>query len=46
MKNTLQNTARRDFLVKSAATTGALHWSRYLGRDTLAIDWLENLQCE
>jgi isoquinoline 1-oxidoreductase subunit beta len=24
MKNTLQNTARRDFLVKSAATTGAL----------------------
>ena len=30
----------------TAATTGALHWSRYLGRDTLAIDWLENLQCE
>ncbi|MEA3299541.1 MAG: arylsulfotransferase family protein [Porticoccaceae bacterium] len=30
----------------SATTTGALHWSRYLGRATFATDWLENIRCD
>lgn len=28
------------------STTGALHWSRYLDRDSLAPDWLESNQCD